>query len=204
MEYWFQEHYIEILGAVSGLLYLYFSINQKIWLWPLGIITSVFYIIVFYQSKFYADMGLNVYYVIISIYGWYNWIYGKKENAPELPVSQLKSVGWIYTIICILILWVILAFILLKLPLKIDLPPSDLPWWDAFTTGASIVATFLLARKIIDQWLLWIIIDAVSAGMYIYKKLYPTVILFAVYTTMAVIGYYQWKKSLNFSLNRIS
>lgn len=202
MEQWFQEHYIEILGALTGLAYLYFSIQQKIWLWPLGITTSVFYIIIFYQSKLYADMGLNVYYVLISVYGWYNWLSEKNENSPQLPVKRLTIIEWLYTMLSIAILWVTIAYILLYLPSKIDLPPSELPWWDAFTTGASIVATFLLARKFIDQWILWIIIDAVSAGMYVYKGLYPTVILFAVYTSMAVIGYFQWNKSYKIQKSR--
>jgi len=194
---WVQDNYIEILGTISGLLYLYFSINQKIWLWPLGITTSAFYVYIFYVSNLYADMGLNAYYVIISIYGWYYWIFGKKKRASQqLEISTLNRKGWAYTIISIILLWIIIAIILLKLPKIINIPPSDLPYWDAFTTSASIIATYLLARKIIEQWLLWIVIDAVSAGLYIYKGLYPTVILFTVYTTLAAIGYCKWKKEL--------
>ena len=161
---WFQANYIEIIGAFTGLLYLYFSINQKIWLWPLGIITSIFYVYIFYNSKLYADMGLNFYYVLISFYGWYNWIFGEKtKDTKQIQVTKLNFSGWIYTTVSIIILWVILAIVLLKIPVLIDIPPSDLPYWDSFTTAASIVATYLLARKKIEQWILWIIIDAISA-----------------------------------------
>ncbi len=195
---WFQDNYIESLGAISGLLYLYFSIKQKIWLWPLGILTSGFYIFVFFNSNLYADMGLNVYYVIISIYGWYYWLFGKNsKNSEFLKTSKLDAIGWLITVISIILIWVLLAIVLIKLPQHINIPPSDLLYWDSFTTSASIVATYLLARKKIEQWLLWIIIDAVSAGLYIYKELYPTVLLFLVYTILAFVGYLQWKKDLD-------
>ena len=155
---WLQNNYIEVLGTISGLLYLYFSINQKIWLWPLGIITSAFYIFIFYTSNLYADMGLNVYYVIISVYGWYYWIFGKKKikTSKQLEISTLDLKGWIFTIASIILLWIILAYVLLQLPDKINIPPSDLAYWDSFTTAASIVATYLLARKKIEQWILWV------------------------------------------------
>ncbi|MCH7658497.1 MAG: nicotinamide mononucleotide transporter, partial [Bacteroidetes bacterium] len=78
----------------------------------------------------------------------------------------------------------------------LGMPPSDLPYWDAFTTAASIVATWMLARKIIEHWIVWIIIDSVSFCLYIYKELYVTVVLFLIYTTLAFFGYYEWKKNL--------
>jgi nicotinamide mononucleotide transporter len=193
---WLIKNYVEVIGAVSGLIYLYFSIRQKIWLWPWGIITSAFYICVFYKSSLYADMSLNIYYVLVSLYGWYNWVFGyKKEKLnDELPVTKLTGKGWLFTLLTIFLCWILLVYLLRKIPAALNIPVSEVASWDAFVTASSIVATFLLARKKIEQWLMWIVIDFISAGLFIYKHLYATVILFVIYATLAIFGYFEWKK----------
>ena len=189
---WLLHNYIEVLGAVSGLIYLYFSIRQIIWLWPLGIITSVLYIYVFYKAKFYADMSLQVYYFFISIYGWYHWLHGsrKKNSDEQIPVTTINFKMWATLVVVSILLTMISGYFL------DNFTDSPMPFLDAFTTAFSVVATWMLARKMIENWLFWIVIDAVSMGMYIYKGLYPTVVLFLVYTFMAFIGYRQWKVDL--------
>jgi len=186
---WILEHYIEITGAVLGLLFLFFEIRQSAWLWPTGILSSLFYIYIFYAAQFYADMGLQVYYVVVSIYGWYYWLKGKREEEDKLPVVRLKA-----RLAQLLALFTILIFVLIAYVL-VHFTDSPLPYWDAFTTALSITATWMLARKILEQWWLWIIVNLVSLGLYVYKGLYPTVVLFAFYTLMSFVGYRQWKKS---------
>jgi len=188
---WLADHYIEVFGALTGIIYVILEIRQSIWLWPLGLITSALYVWVFFTNKFYADMGLQSYYVLISIYGWYWWLRGgKKYNTDSLPVTRisLKLAGILVFVFILLFagIWYIL----------LNYTDSPVPLGDAFTTALSIVATWMLARKIIEHWILWVIADLVSMGLYIYKGLYPTVILFAVYTLMAVIGYREWKKTM--------
>lgn len=188
---WILDNYIELLGAIFGLLYIILSIRQNIWCWPVGLITSALYIYVFYVTKFYADMGLQVYYLVVSIYGWYFWLFGgKSKKTDDLKISSVKFNLSIYLLIATVVLFGIIAYIL------VNYTDSEIPYWDAFTTAGSFVATWMLARKIIEHWLVWIIIDAVSLGLYIYKGLYATVILFAVYTVLAVTGYIEWKKEL--------
>ena len=189
---WLTQNYIEILGAVTGLVYLYFSVNKIIWLWPFGILTSLLYAWVFFKTRLYADMSLQVYYFFISIYGWYFWLRGgvkdNEKNAGEAPVTRVDK----FTLSVLLVLVLILSLIsghFLK-----NYANSSLPYWDAFTTSASIVATWMLARKMIENWLFWIIIDLISMGIYIYKGLYPTSVLFLVYSIIAVFGYLNWKK----------
>ncbi len=188
---WIISHYIEILGTISGLLYLVFSIKGNILLWPFGIVTSALYIYVFFVSRLYADMSINIYYVLISIYGWYHWLHPDKGSASgneKLRITRItRRIALILTIITAA-LFVLIAFILIRYT------DSDIPLWDAFTTALSITATWMLARKILEHWILWIVVDSVSAGLYVYKELYPTLILFLVYTTLAVVGFYQWKK----------
>lgn len=188
---WLGDHYIEVFGALAGIIYVFLEIRQSIWLWPVGLITSAVYVWVFFASKFYADMALQTYYVVISVYGWYWWLKGgKKYDSDSLPVTRLsmKLAGILLFIFLLLFagIWYLLF----------NYTDSPVPIGDAFTTALSIVATWMLARKIIEHWLLWIVADFVSMGLYIYKGLYPTVILFAVYTIMAIVGYREWRKTL--------
>jgi nicotinamide mononucleotide transporter len=188
---WLSAHYIELAGAILGFAYIIFSIRQSLFTWPTGLATSLLYIVVFFNSRFYADMGLQFYYVFISIYGWYLWMRGNPaDHATAITVSRTGRKSAILFAIASLILFVLIAYILL------NHTDSPVPYMDAATTALSIVATYMLARKIIEHWLIWIVVDLVSAGLYAYKGLWPTTILFLVYTVMAFIGYNQWKKEL--------
>ena len=193
---WLSANYIEVLGAILGIAYIIFSIRQSIFTWPAGLVTSLLYIIVFFQSKFYADMGLQFYYVFISIYGWYLWFRGNPDNKSQiLPVKRITRNQGIYSSIVTLLIFV-LILIILK-----NFTDSPVPIMDSATTALSIVATYMLARKILEHWIIWIVVDLVSVGLYIYKDLWPTVILFLIYTIMAFIGYREWKTSLKLQSN---
>jgi nicotinamide mononucleotide transporter len=188
---WLSANYIEVLGAILGIAYIIFSIRQSIFTWPAGLATSLLYIIVFFQSKFYADMGLQFYYVFISIYGWHLWLRGNPKNKSQaLPVKRITHFQVIYACIFTLLIFGLIYIIL------INFTDSPLPIMDSATTALSIVATFMLARKILEHWIIWIVVDLTSAGLYIYKDLWPTVILFLIYTIMAYFGYREWKISL--------
>ena len=187
---WLSVNYIEVLGAILGFLYIIFSIKQNILTWLTGLITSALYIYVFFVSKFYADMALQVYYVVVSIYGWYHWAKGT-GNKKIVPVSRTKPGEWIWICLASAILFGIIYFILK------EFTDSPVPVGDAVTTALSLVATWMLARKMLEHWLIWIFVDALSMGLYIYKSLWPTVILFFVYTVMAYIGFIKWKKEIH-------
>ncbi|NBC83213.1 MAG: nicotinamide riboside transporter PnuC [Bacteroidetes bacterium] len=185
---WLSGNYIEVIGTILGLLYLYFSIKGNIWLWFFGLATSAVYVYVFYVSKLYADMSLNVYYVLVSIYGFINWKFIGNDDSKILAIKKLDKNGYLLSISITLLLFICIGYML------DNFTDSDIPYLDAFTTAASVVATWMLARKIIDHWLFWIVIDATSLGIYIYKELYATVVLFIIYTIMAIAGYMSWKK----------
>ena len=196
---WISQNYIELLGSIFGLLYILFSIKQNIWCWPIGFITSALYIYVFFVSKFYADMGLQVYYLVISLYGWYHWMFGaKNKKQDDLKITKTGLRVGIILFLTNAVTFIFIAYIL------VNFTDSEIPYWDAFTTSASFVATWMLARKMIEHWIIWIIVDLVSLGLYIYKGLYPTVILFAVYTILALLGYLEWKKAIKKQLNELS
>lgn len=189
---WMWANKIEVLGALLGLLYIFFSIRQHILTWPTGLFTSLLYTAVFFQSGFYADMGLQVYYVAISIYGWYYWLKGNKKGNTDdqVLVTRISRKLLLKLVIVTVLIYAVILFILIRFT------DSTVPIMDSLTTALSITATWMLAKKYIEHWLIWIFVDLVSAGLYIYKDLWPTVLLFIVYTIMAVIGYNEWKKDL--------
>lgn len=188
---WLVFNWVELSGTLLGLAYLWFAVRQNIFAWVTGLLTSALYIYVFFVSKFYADMGLQVYYVIISIYGWWNWKHGNiDEKNGDLQVSKTGKNLWFKLAVVNLMAYAVISFVL------INYTDSPLPYWDAFTTSISIVATWMLAKKKIEHWLIWVVADAVSMGLYIYKGLYLTTILFFVYTIMAIWGYYKWSLDL--------
>jgi nicotinamide mononucleotide transporter len=186
---WLSGNYIELLGAILGIGYVIFSIRQNILTWPVGLLSSVLYVWIFFDSKLYADMGLQMYYMFISIYGWHEWLKGNQDKTQEkLEVSRLSlKLGLILTVISLVIFWMIWLIL-------INYTDSQVPIADSLATSLSIVATWMLARKILEHWLVWIFVDAFSIGLFIYKDLLPTVFLFVVYTIMAVVGFIAWKK----------
>lgn len=211
---WLSNNWIEVFGAITGIIYVFLEIRQNIWLWPVGITTSAVYIIVFFTSKFYADMSLQVYYLVISCAGWYWWLKGsghraqgegheegkgrRDNNSPleggerdvKLKVTHLKLKTGIVLIAVFILLYFLLWFSLSKLT------DSPVPEWDSFITSLSIIATWMLARKIYEHWFLWIVVNTASAAIFIARGLYPTVILYLVYLIMSFVGLREWKKSL--------
>lgn len=186
---YFQTHWIELVGAVLSLIYLYLSIKARVSLWFFGIISSVFYIVVFFDAKLYADLTLNLYYVIISIYGWINWHRNTVSNAGRLVVAPLTRKLLLQLLVATLLFYVLYYVILSRFT------DSNVPKIDALVGALSIIGTWMLAKKLIENWLVWIVADAICIGLYLYKELYPTAILFVIYTIMAGLGYWQWKKN---------
>jgi nicotinamide mononucleotide transporter len=189
--FWLKENYSELLGFVFGVVYIIFSIRKSILLWPIGLISSAAYIAVFAKSTLYADMLLQIYYLLVSVYGWYFWLKGKtNSNKVKIEISSITIFQWLFVLLSI----IFLTFCL-YLPFKLYTNASN-PLWDGFVTAGSVVATFMLARKLIEQWLIWIVVDLASSVLFYYKKLYLTAILFIIYTLLAIIGYFKWKKDL--------
>jgi nicotinamide mononucleotide transporter len=181
---------IEIIGALIGLLYLWLEYKASIWLWPVGVLMPFFYIYIFFTGKFYANMGINVYYLIASIYGWLQW---KKNDSAgvERPISHLpkRFIPWL-VVLCVA-LSVLIAGILIRYT------DSPVPYADAFITALSILAMWMLAHKYIEQWGLWFVANAFATGIYFHQGLFPTSILFAIYTIVPLFGYKKWKGLMN-------
>ncbi len=198
---WIIDNYIEIFGAVTGILYVMLEIRQTIWLWPVGIVTSAVYIWVFFSGKLYADMSLQCYYLVVSVLGWYWWTRRQKDQAEdeagslpagekELKVTRITAGRGFILLGVFLALYAILYFVLSRLT------DSPVPAFDSFITSLSITATWMLARKIYEHWFLWIIVNSAASVLFLIRGLYPTVVLYIVYCVMSFAGLLAWKKSL--------
>lgn len=192
------EQILEYFGVITGLLYLLLEIRQHKAMWVVGFLTSLVYVFVFFFSKIYADMGLNIYYVAISIYGFWKWTQTDKTADKEKPASE--------TILYCHITWPLFGGIALA-TLSVygllyyvlhNFTDSPIPMGDAFTTSVGIVATWMLARRIIEHWIFWVVVNFVSVYLYYLRGLYPTMFLYICYAVLAIVGYITWiKKGIN-------
>jgi nicotinamide mononucleotide transporter len=189
---WITANKLEIAAAIVSITYVILSIKQIKWLWWFGLASAVMFAVVYWRSGFYAGMGLQVYYAGISIYGWFHWRRSSRSGGEKkaLPVTNLKIRTAIWILICFLLIWLTIYVILLK---GTD---STIPVWDSLFSAGGIVATWMLAQKIIQHWFLWMVIDSLSIGVYISQGLYATSVLFGIYIITATIGYLEWRKSL--------
>ena len=190
------EQYIEILGTIVGLIYLWQEYRASIYLWITSIIMPAIYLYVYYQAGLYADFGINIYYLVIALYGWLAWRYnfslrGKRADSNELSISHINRLTFLRLFLLFLAAWAVISYILTHFT------NSTVPFTDAFTTALSIVGMYMLARKYIEQWWVWLVVDVVSSALYIYKELYFTAVLYALYAIIAIFGYRKWKQLMN-------
>jgi nicotinamide mononucleotide transporter len=180
---------LETLAALFGVVSVYLSVRQNIWSWPTAIVNVGLYTFVFYQSRLYADMGLQVVYIIISFYGWYEWLYGGKDRT-GLKVSRTpRRLG--VALVGIGVLSACLLGTLLHRTTN-----AALPYLDSATTSTSLVAQWMMTKKLLENWPVWVAVDVVYIGMFIYKSLYVTAALYLVFLVLSVMGYRQWKATL--------
>ena len=182
---------LEIIGTIVGLMYLWLEYRASIYLWIAGIIMPAIYIFIYYGTGLYADMGINVYYLIAAIYGWAMWRYGGKcTNQSELPITHMPWGNALKALVVFLVSLVVIAWIL------IHYTDSTVPWCDSFTTALSIIGMWMLARKYLEQWWVWMVVDLVCVGLYFYKELFFTSALYAFYAIIAAFGWLNWKKMM--------
>ena len=180
-------NYLETIGTAVGLAYLWLEYRASIWLWLAGIVMPAIYIFVYYSSGFYADMAVNVYYLGAGIYGWFMWRKrgGSGEEAPiaRMPLRLVAPLAFLTAAVFATTAAVLVHF-----------TDSTVPYGDSFTTALSITALWMLSRKYIEQWLVWLAVDLTTIGLYLYKGIPLTAGLYALYSALAVAGYLRWRK----------
>jgi nicotinamide mononucleotide transporter len=180
---------LELVAAITGAVSVWLSVRQNIWSWPTAIVNVVLYALVFWEARLYADMGLQVVYALLSLYGWYEWLYGG-EGRTELRVTRTPPrLGLLLTVIAA-------AGSALLGTLLRHTTDAALPYMDSFLSSTSLVAQWMMTRKLLENWLVWIFVDVLYVGMFLFKGLYLTAGLYAVFLGLAVRGYLDWRRSM--------
>lgn len=181
--------WVEAIAVVFGIASVVLTIRQHMACWPTGIVMVVLYTGIFYEARLFSDMGLQVIYVFLQIYGWIHWAKGGARDNP-LPVTLLSTRSRVT--------WLILAvFATLGLGYSMHRwAGAALPYWDASATVLSLIAQWFLARKILESWVLWIAVDVLSIGIYFVKELYLTTGLYVIFLGLAISGLLAWKRAM--------
>ena len=178
---------LELISFLLSVATVALNIRQVHWAWLFSILSSALYAAVFFDARLYGDMGLQFVFIAVSIWGWWCWLRGGEAQG-ALPVSALSTSGrWRYAGVWLL-LFALCAWFLHRLT------DTDVPLADGFLTAGSLIGQYLLSRKKIENWHVWIVVDVLYVGLYIYKNLYLTAVLYAIFIVMAISGLLAWRK----------
>jgi len=179
----------EVLAVLLAVVYLVLAIRQNIWCWAAAAVSTLLYLFIMYRASLYMESALQVFYLAMAAYGWYEWRHGG-AGGEELQVTTWPMRYHLFALVAVF------GLVLISGELLTRYSAAALPFLDSFTTWGAVVATFMVARKILENWIYWFVIDAVSIGLYLSRELYFTAALFAVYLVMIVIGYREWRGSM--------
>ena len=180
---------LELVAVLFGVVSVFLSVREDIWSWPTALVNVALYFTLFFESGLYSDMGLQVVYFALSLYGWYEWLYGGKGHT-ALKVSRTPPRLWMMLSVIALIVWGSLG------RLTSRLPGVSLPYVDAATTTTSLIAQWMMTRKLLENWTLWMAVDVAYVAMFVFKGLYLTAVNYAIYLVLARMGHATWKRSL--------
>lgn len=180
---------LEMVAVLFTLANVWLAIKEKIWTWPAGIVSVLLYLVVFWRSHLYLNAALQIVYFVMSIHGWYEWLHGG-ANKTELTITPASPKMWAALMstgaaLTLVLLWV----------LRITAHDASLPIWDALTTAFSLVGQYMLNMKIVENWLIWAIVDVIYVVMFINQKLYPTATLYAFFVFLCIKGLIDWRRS---------
>ena len=184
---------LDITATIVGLVYIWLEYRASIYLWIAGIIMPAIDIFLYYEAGLYADFGMAIYYTLAALYGYAMWKWGKKRRAAadeQLPITRFPMHKVLPVALLFAVAWAAIYEIL------IHFTNSDVPITDSFANALSFVGLWALARKYLEQWMVWIVVDVVLSALYIYKGIPFKASLYALYVVIAVAGYFKWKKMM--------
>ncbi|RZJ25191.1 MAG: nicotinamide riboside transporter PnuC [Haliea sp.] len=182
--------WFELVAVCIALVMVGCNIREIHWGWPLAAISSVMYFMLFWRSRIYGDAALQVAFAVLALWGWAQWLRGVRPDGSALKVARLSRNGVLLVVAACAVLWPAIGLFLKTYT------DTDVPWWDAFPTAVSLVGQFLLARKYIENWAVWIAVNIVSVGLFAYKGLWLTVGLYTVFIVLSVVGWRAWRARL--------
>ena len=193
MNVFLSAHWLDLLGTLIGLVYVYQEYKANVWLWITGIIMPVVYMFVYWDAGLYADFGMQVYYALAAIYGLAVWKWGKKRNqtTQEMPITHVKRSLLLPSLFLFLTAWGALYLILATLT------NSTVPVLDSFGNALSFIGLWWLARKYLEQGWIWVVVDVELSALYVYKGIPFTAGLYALYVFIAIAGFFKWRKMMH-------
>ena len=181
---------LQIVGTLLGLIYLWLEYKANIWVWIIGAIMPLVHGILYLESGIYADAAMQLYYVAAGVYGLIVWKRKPRKSGDGVIRHTLR--GWIVPLVAVYALLHVALYYILT-----EFTDSRVPLFDSMSTALSIVAMWMLSRKLVEQWLVWLVVDMISVGLYIYKGIPITALLYTLYCVLAVLGYLRWRKMAN-------
>jgi nicotinamide mononucleotide transporter len=181
--------WLEIVATVFGIVSVWLSTRENIWSWPTALVNVLLSVPVYYAAKLYSDMGLQFVYAALSVYGWYEWLHGG-ENRTELPVSRTPR----RLVPALVAVGVVAAAVLGTVAARYT--DASWPYLDASLTAASLVAQWMMTRKLLENWALWIAVDVIYVPLLAYKHLYEFAVLYFIFLGLAIAGHVEWRRSL--------
>ena len=178
---------LQIIGTLLGLLYLWLEYKANIWVWIIGAIMPLVHGVLYLTSGIYADAAMQLYYVAAGIYGLVVWRRAPKKK--DDGIIKHTPHGWIVRLVAVYALLHVAIYLFLT-----ECTDSRVPLFDSMSTALSIVAMWMLSRKLVEQWLVWLVVDMISVGLYIYKGIPITAALYTLYCILAVVGYLRWRR----------
>jgi len=166
------------------------NIREIHWGWPLAAISSVLYCALFWRSKLYGDAALQVFFALVAVWGWTQWLRGLRDDGSALVIARLSRSGMVTCLAVCALLWPATGWFLKAYT------DTDVPWWDAFPTAVSVVGQILLARKYLENWLVWAVVNLVSVGLFAWKELWLTAVLYTLFTGLSIVGWRAWRRRI--------
>ena len=182
--------WLEVVAVVVALAMVGCNIREIHWGWPLAILSSLMYFALFWKNRLYGDAALQIFFATVAFWGWFQWLFGHRADGSHIAVTRLSPRGVRNLLLACALLWPAAGLFLKRFT------DTDVPWWDGFPTAVSLVGQFLLGRKFIENWLVWIAVNLVSVGLFAYKGLWLTVALYLVFIGLSVVGYRAWQRKL--------
>lgn len=183
--------WLELVAFVLALAMVGFNIRVNPLGWPLAIVSSLLYFLLFWDSRLYGEASLQVFFAAVALWGWWQWLRGTLDDGTALRVRSLSRRALFGCLLALALAWPALAFFLDH---RTD---SDVPWFDAFPTAASLVGQWLLGRKYVENWPTWLVVNVVSVALFACKGLWLTVLLYAVFVVLSVAGWRAWRALAN-------